>query len=112
MQQEVFRTETFTTATEPPHHLGERWSSRVQQTEAGSANRSLAMWQPPGHPFMFPTGQQKANQPSNSTSLTNNRSLKPCQKVQAVSRVSAAMGVSISTRRESTKAGFVMSAQL
>ena len=37
---------------------------------ASGANQSLAMWQPPGHPFLFSTGQQKANEPSNSTRLT------------------------------------------
>ena len=34
MQQEVFCTDAFTTATNPVHYSGERWSSRVEQTEA------------------------------------------------------------------------------
>ena len=35
-QLEVLCTEAFTTASIPPHYSGERLSSRVQQTEAGS----------------------------------------------------------------------------
>ena len=35
-QQEVLCTDTFTTASKPPHYSGERWSSRVQEAEAGS----------------------------------------------------------------------------
>ena len=31
-----FPAQSFIAATNPPHYSGERWSSRVQQTEAGS----------------------------------------------------------------------------
>ena len=36
MQREVFYTDAFTTATNPLHYSGNRWSSLVQQTEAES----------------------------------------------------------------------------
>ena len=35
-QTELLCTDAFTTVTNPQHYSGERWSSRVQHTEAGS----------------------------------------------------------------------------
>ena len=35
-QWEVLCTDVFSTATNPPHYSGKRWSSQVQQAEAGS----------------------------------------------------------------------------
>ena len=60
-QREVLCTDAFTRATNPPHFSGERWSSRVQQTEAGSCG---------DHVIFFSTHRHRCRLLSPQTLLT------------------------------------------